>query len=223
MKNKKQYLEKIPFWNRLSNREKQYMTNNSVIRDYDRGELLYEGTDNCLGLLYVISGTVRVCIISEDGREITLFRIQKEEDCVMSASCVISQLTFETVMNAEEKTQLLILNPNALQQLAEDNIYVKSYLYQRISDRFSQVMWVLQEIVFKRFDQRLAKFLVDEYDKTGVHFIQMTQEEIAQRVNSAREVVARMLRQFSSDGIIKTKRGHIELKDIDTLRQLNNE
>ncbi len=81
-------------------------------------------------------------------------------------------------------------------------------------------MWVMQEIVFKRFDQRLAGFLLEEYEKTDNPVIKMTQEEVAQMVNSAREVVARMLSRFSSEGIIESKRGMITILDIDGLKKL---
>lgn len=222
MDNRKiQYLKELPFWKTLSDHEKEYTKNNTTLTRYDAGKLLYDGGDNCLGLIYVVQGNVRVYIISEEGREITLFRLGEKEDCVISASCVISQLTFETIMKADTNSELLILNSNALQKLAKRNSYVNSYMYERITERFSQVMWVMQEIVFKRFDQRLAKFFIEEYERTGKKEIRMTQEEIAERVNSAREVVARMLRQFSRDGLVESKRGCIVLRNIDSLRSLN--
>lgn len=218
---KERYLKDLPFWGELSEKERAFAESSTRMLRYDPGELLYGGGDNCLGLIYLIQGSIRVYIISEDGREITLFRLEPGEDCVISASCVISQLSFETVMSADEGSEIMVLNPDALQKLASESACVNSYMYERISERFSQVMWVLQEIVFKSFDRRLAGFLMSEYERSGEKEIRMTQEEIAQRVNSAREVVARMLRQFVQDGLVETGRGRIVLKNIEKLRALN--
>ena len=220
MKDTDFYIMKIPFWEKLSEKEKTDLRRSLTVRKYDKGSILYESRENCLGILYVIKGCVRVYINSEDGREITLFRISELEDCVLSSSCVIHQLDFDTVMSAESETERFILDAHSVQEIAEKNVNVKSYIYEKITERFSQAMWVMQEIVFKRFDQRLAGFLLEEYEKTDNPVIKMTQEEVAQMVNSAREVVARMLSRFSSEGIIESKRGMITILDIDGLKKL---
>lgn len=93
-------------------------------------------------------------------------------------------------------------------------------MYELATERFSSVMWVMQQILFYGFDRRLATFLLNEYRRTGATSIRMTQEQIAQNVNSAREVVARMLKQFASDGLIENRRGVIVLKDIGGLENL---
>ena len=93
-------------------------------------------------------------------------------------------------------------------------------MYELATARFSNVMWTMQQILFFRFDQRLSSFLLQEYQRTKDPVIHMTQEQIAQNVNSAREVVARMLRQFVSEGILEIRRGVIEIKDIEALEAL---
>lgn len=213
-------VQRLPYWNDLTADEQAAVAQTAVVRTYRKNEMIYGQGDLCLGMIYVLRGRIRVYILSEDGREITLFFVSKGESCVISAACVISQLRFETVMAAEEPTELLIVSAGDFQALAEYNLKVRCFLYELATERFSQVMWVMQEILFLRFDQRLAKFFVSEFEKTGEREIRMTQKEIAQQVNSAREVVARMLRQFSEDGLVELKRGCILLNDLDGLRRL---
>jgi len=210
----------LPYWNDLSKTEKQYTEENAFLHFFQKNEMLRSGGSLCVGMIHVISGGIRVFILSEEGREITLYRLKAGDNCVFSSSCVISQLSFETELMAEDDTEVLIVPSGIFKQLTDDNINVRCFMYRLITERFSQVMWVLQSIIFLRFDKRLAGFFLEEINKTGSLEIHMTQEEIAQSVNSAREVVTRMLRQFASDGIVELKRGCIIVKDRQKLEQL---
>ena len=139
---------------------------------------------------------------------------------MLSASCVISQITFDTQMTVEEDCDLLVVNSGAFGRLSEQNIYVKCFMYEQMAERFSSVMWTMQQILFARMDQRLAGFLLQEYDRTGNMKIHMTQEQIALQINSAREVVARTLKRFIADGLVEVGRGVIILRDTEKLREI---
>lgn len=214
------YLKELPFYEHLTDAETEFIKNNAVIRKARKGEILYGSGETCLGMSHVLSGRIRVYIVSEEGREITLYTLEPGDNCVMSASCVISQITFDTVIVAEEDSAMLVLNSGAFAKLAESNIYVKEFMYELATERFSQVMWVMQEILFYGFDRRLARFFITEYERTGETEIKMTQEEIARNVNSAREVVARMLKHFVREGLIETMHGRIRLCDINGLKKM---
>lgn len=215
-------LSKLPFWNSLNEGQKQYMEQNSIIRHYEKGAVIFSCGTSCLGLTYIINGSIRVYINSEEGREITLFRLKENEPCVLSASCVINQISFDTQMEAEQECDILIVNSKAFKHITEENIYVKCFMYELMTKRFSSVMWTMQQILFSKFDKRLATFLIGEAEKTKSNEIHMTQEDIAKRVNSAREVVARMLKRFAADGLIEIRRGYIIIKDINNLRKIEN-
>lgn len=216
----KDYASGLPFWDKLTQDDKDFLVRNAVVRSYKKGMSLIGVGDSCLGMVYILSGSVRVTMISDEGREITLFRLEEGETCLLSASCVLSQITFEVQLLASEDTEMLVVNSGSYERLMENNIYVKSFSYEMLTERFSSVVWVLQQIIFARFDQRLAGFLLSEYEKTGLKDIRMTQEAIAQEVNTAREVVARMLKQFASDGLIELRRGMIIIKDLDGMRDI---
>lgn len=210
-------LDKLPFWNKLSKSQQEYIMQNTVIRQYEKGSSIFSYGNSCLGMTYIINGSIRVYINSEEGREITLFRLKEDSTCVLSASCVINQISFDTHMEAEEDCDILIINSSAFKRITEENIYVRCFMYELMTERFSSVMWTMQQILFSKFDRRLAAFLVNEYKRTGSKKIHMTHEDIAKQVNSVREVTSRMLKRFASDGYIEIGRGNIIIRDIDSL------
>lgn len=213
-------VKKLSYWDSLSEEEKAVLMRGTTGRSYQKNEYIYGFSDACLGMVYVCRGSIRVYTTSEEGREVTLFHISEGECCIMSASCVITGISLDVQLLAEEETEIVAVHSGTIQKLMDSNIYVKCFAYELAVKRFSSVVWVMQEILFARFDVRMARFLLSVYEKTGKLNIQMTQEAIAIEVNSAREVVARMLKQFASDNLIELKRGTIVLKNIDGLKKI---
>lgn len=213
-------LEKLPFWSALTEREKELLQESAFTRRYEKGTLIHSCTQECLGLLLILSGELRTYLLSDEGREITLFRLYSDDVCVLSASCVISQISFETQMIAQQDTEALIIPAGRIAFLKEKNLAVRCFLYELATQRFSDVMWAMQQILFKGLDRRLADFLLTESERTGSRTIRMTHEQIAQNISSAREAVARMLKQFSEEGFVELKRGAITLRDTESLKKL---
>ncbi|MCR5591323.1 MAG: Crp/Fnr family transcriptional regulator [Lachnospiraceae bacterium] len=220
--NPKDYVSKIVFYDKLSDEEKTHVSENVTIRNYSKGEVIHSCTGACIGLIYVITGSIRVSIISEEGRELTLYRLKDKDTCVISAACVLHEIRFESAMTATEDTTVLVLNSKALGKLVDQNIEVRCYSYEIATKRFSSALFVLQEIILTSFDRRLARFLLENAEKDG-NELHMTQEMIATEISSAREVVARMLRQFVLDDLVELKRGTIVLKDPEGLRKITGE
>ena len=213
-------LEKLPFWKQLSEEEKELFSVNSRICKYEKGHVFHNSGKECLGMLMLLSGEMRVLILSDEGREITLYRLYAGEICGLTASCVLNCITFDTQMTVSEDCTALILSSPAFEKLIRENIYVRCFMYELLSDRFSSVMWTMQMILFKGFDKRLASFLIEEYERTGGKSVRMTHDQIAEYTNSAREVVARMLKRFAAEGLVEFKRGCITLKNIAELKAL---
>ena len=214
------YLPQLPYWPQLTQKQKDHIAGNAGIRHYKKGTIIHGSGNTCLGMLLILKGGIRVYLLSEEGREVTLFRLGQGECCVLSASCVITQITFDTQMVAEEDCTFLVIHSGVFEKLAEENIYVKCFSYQIATERFSSVIRVMQQILFEKFDRRLAGFLLQEYERTGSRQISMTHEQIAAQVSSAREVVARTLKRFASAGLVEMKRGRLLLKDTDGLKKL---
>lgn len=140
--------------------------------------------------------------------------------CILSASCVLSTITFDVHVDAQVDTEVMLVSAAAFAELSRQNIYVEKFSYQLATERFSDVMWTMQQVLFMSFDKRLAIFLLDEMSKTSDDTIMLTHEQIAKLVGSAREVVTRMLKYFSSEGIVALARGGIKVLDKKRLRSL---
>ena len=215
-----QILTKLPFWGNLSPDEKTIVSQRALTKRFAKGQLVSSNTSSCLGIVLIINGEIRIGLTSDEGREITLYRAHEGDICISTASCVIRQLTFDADVTAEKDTTVLVIPSSICARLMESNIHVRAFVFEKQTERYSQTVWAIQTMLFKRFDQRLASYLVSAYDRTGNDEIKKTQEEIARDVNSAREVVARMLREFSARGLVEIKRGTIRLRDIEGLRKI---
>lgn len=216
----KLFEKSFPFWKHLTENEKMLLCENTSTATYKKGSNVHNGSDDCIGILLVKSGQLRTYLLSEDGRDITLYRLFKGDVCILSASCIIESITFDVFIDAEEDTDVLLVNSALFHQLADDNIYVKNFGYQLATTRFSDVMWAMQQILFMSADRRLAIFLLDELAKNGSDELKLTHEQIAKYMGSAREVVSRMLKYFSEEGIVKLSRGCLKIIDKNKLRKL---
>jgi len=214
------FSEFFPFWNRLSNSERETLLSHTTVARFEKGQNIHGGDSDCVGVILVKSGTLRTYMLSDQGKEITLYRLFTGETCVLSASCVISSITFDVFIDAEDDCEILLISSAAFAEVAGKNIYVECFLYKMTSIRFSDVMWAMQQILFMSFDKRLAVFLTDELSKTDGDTVKMTHEQVAKYMGSAREVVTRMLKYFASEGIVELSRGGITVKNRKKLRGL---
>lgn len=215
-----QILPKIPFWANLSSEEKAIVSQRAITKRFNKNQLVSSNSSACLGIILILSGGIRVSLISDEGREVTLYRAHANEFCVSTAFCVIQQLTFDAIVTAEEDTTVLVIPSSVCARLMDSNIHVRAFIFENSTKRYSQTIWAIQQMLFKRFDQRLASYLILAYEQNRSDELKKTQEEIARDVNSAREVVARMLKEFATKGLVEIKRGKIVLKNIEGLKRL---
>ena len=212
-------LFQLPYWEQLTEAERELVNRSVRTVIFPKGALVLSSGD-CLGLVQVLRGRLRAYLLSEEGREVTVFRVEEDETCVLSASCVMSQISFETSLVAEEETELLVLGSGAFGKLTEENIYIRCFLYEMAAERFSEVLWVMQQILFMGFDRRLALYLLEQCRRTGKTVLKLTHEQIARDLGSAREVVTRMLRRFSDEGWVELSRGAVTVADKAGLEEL---
>jgi CRP/FNR family transcriptional regulator len=214
------YFEQLSFWEKLSDIEEQLFINNVTKIKFNKSDNLHGRDKECVGLIIVKSGELRVYILSEEGRDVTLFRLSKGESCILSASCILNNINFDVMIDAEQNTELFLLNVGTLDMLSKRNIYVENFINKKAADRLSDVMWAMEQILFMSFDKRLAVFLYDEMVKNKANEINLTHDQIAKYVGSAREVVSRMLKSFESQGILKLSRGTINIINKDKLKKI---
>ncbi len=210
----------LPFYNDFTSAQKEIFDKSVNTIDYAKGQMVHTHDGHCLGMLYVVSGKICISMMSDEGREIVLFRLGPGEVCVLSASCVLRQIAFEVHIEAEIDTKAQILPSHVLLQLINENQSLESYVYKLATEHFSDVMWTMQQILFCGFDSRLASYLYDEMISTGSSELKVTHEQIAKHTASAREVVTRMLKRFADDGIVTVGRGSVTVTDAKALKKL---
>lgn len=210
----------LDFWDKLSASELNELENNITRVLFKKGVNIYSKDNECIGVLLIKSGGFRVYILSEDGREITLYRLSPGDTCILSASCILNSITFDVHIDAEADTEAYLINIGTFSKLSKQNVYVENFAYKNAVERFSDVMWAMEQILFMSFDKRLAIFLLDEIVKNNSTELHITHEQIAKYIGSAREVVSRMLKVFQSQGILEQSRGVIRVLDKSKLRKL---
>ncbi|MBP8640674.1 MAG: Crp/Fnr family transcriptional regulator [Oscillospiraceae bacterium] len=214
------FAQSFPFWEKLSDDEKKTLCVQTSFAEYSKGQNIHGNTGNCTGALLVKSGILRAYILSDGGKEITLYRLYPGDICMLSASCVMQSITFDVYVDAEVKSEVYIINSGAFAKQMEENVFVENFALKMATERFSEVMWAMQQILFMSFDRRLAVFLIDELAKDGGDTIKLTQEQIAKYMGSAREVVSRMLKYFSTEGLVEVSRGGVRVLDKTRLKTI---
>ena len=213
------YRKNFPFWEQISEKEQDYICANSVALTYPKGAKVHDSTE-CSGVFFIRSGCLRVYIMSEEGKDITLYRLHEGAMCMLSASCVLQSITFDVFIDAEENSECFVISGPAFATVSEKNPDIKIFALETAVSRFSDVMWVMQQILFMSMDKRLAIFLTDEAARIGSDTISLTHEQIAKYMGSAREVVSRMLKYFANEGIVEVSRKGVKILDIKHLRKL---
>ena len=210
----------FPIWNKMTPAHQQRLTDAAEFLSVKAGNVVHNGSMDCLGLLLIRSGQLRVYTLSSEGREITLYRLFDHDICLFSASCVMPNIQFEVIIEAEKDCEFWVLPSCLFKDLMEESAVVANYANQLISSRFSEVMWLMEQIMWKSFDKRLASFLIEESILENSPSLKITHEKIANHMGTAREVVTRMLRYFQSEGMVKLTRGAVEIVDKTALERL---
>lgn len=212
----------FPIWNKLTPQQQNLLATSAQQRSVPQGTVLHNGSMDCLGLLLIRSGQIRAYILSDEGREITIYRLFEMDICLFSASCIMQNIQFDITIEAEKDTEFWVIPPNIYKSLMEESAPIANYTNEIMSSHFSDVMWLIEQIMWKSFDGRLAAFLLEESAIEDSSILKITHEKIANHLGSAREVVTRMLRYFQSEEIVKLTRGSIEITDIKKLRTISD-
>ena len=210
----------FPIWDKLTLTQKEKIAGGAVRRIAAKGTVLHNGSADCTGLLLVEQGQLRAYILSDEGREITLYRLFDRDICLFSASCMMRSIQFEVMIEAEKDTALWIIPAEIYQSVMQESAPVSNFTNEIMATRFSEVMWLMEQIMWKSFDKRLAAFLLEESTLEDTPVLKITHETIANHLGTAREVVTRMLRYFQGEGMVKLARGTVEITDAEKLRQM---
>ena len=211
----------FPIWDKLNPDQQQRVASTSILHRVDGGTLLHDGGPDCLGLLLVKSGQLRAYMLSEEGREITICRFFEMDICLFSASCVMRNMQFSVFIEAEKDSEVFVIPACLYQNLMDESLPLANFSHNLITSHLSEVMWLMEQIMWKSFDKRLAAFLLEECAVEGSNSLKITHEKIANHMGTAREVVTRMLRYFQSEGMVRLTRGTVDITDEKKLRELD--
>lgn len=212
--------ELVPFWAALEPDQRTFLSHRSRRMRFDAGAHVQGAGAGCAGVVFVRSGRLRAFMLSNQGREVTLFHVQPGECCVLAASCILPMITFDIALDAAEDSDLLVIDSHAFGTVSQENIHAEAFTYRQATERFSDCMWVMQQVLFMGLDARLAIWLLDEVARGGSRTIYATHDEIARHLGSAREAVSRMLKYFAREGLVSLSRGSVEIIDVKRLRRL---
>lgn len=207
----------FPVMDKLPEADKKTLLDTAVLRSAKQGTLLHSGQNDCMGLLVIRSGQLRAYITSDEGKEITLYRLFERDICLFSAACVMSSIQFDIMIGAEKDTEFWVIPPWIYKGLVERSAEMANYVNQLMATRFTDVMWLMEQVMWKSFDKRLGAFLLEESNLENSLQLKITHEQIAAHLGSAREVVTRMLKYFQNEGMVTLTRGAIQITDAERL------
>ena len=212
--------ETFPFWDQLSASQQALITQRAVLREVPAGVVLSGAGTDCVGLLVLRSGRLRAYVLSQDGREVTLYRLTAGEICLFSASCVLGTAQMDLTVEAEQDSTVWVIPPDVFRQIAHESAAAAGYVNTLMARRFSEVMWLVEQVMWQSMDRRLAAFLLEESALEHTDTLRLTHEQIANHLGTAREVVTRMLRYFQSEGMVRLSRGTVAIADRRRLEAL---
>ena len=213
----------FPVWDKLNADQQSRLLQALTLQQVQRGTVLHNGSMDCTGLLLVKSGQLRAYILSDEGREITIYRLFDRDMCLFSASCIMRSIQFEVTVEAEKDTDLWVIPSEIYQSIMEGSAPVSNYTNELMASRFSDVMWLMEQVMWKSLDKRVAAFLLEEVSIEGTSHLKITHETIANHLGSHREVITRMLRYFQNEGMVKLSRSSIEITNAKKLEELNGQ
>lgn len=216
------FTEFFPIWDKLTPQQQEQIKEVIEYRKVKKGTHIHDSSSECLGLVMVKSGQLRTYILSESGREITISRLFEYDVSLLSASCVMPDMQLNVMIEAEKDSEFWSIPACLFKNLADESLAFSKYTQSLLSGNLSELMWLMEQIMWKSMDKRIADFLLQESAIEESEQLKMTHETIANHLGTHREVVTRMLRYFQSEGMVKLTRGGIELTDIKKLRELRD-
>lgn len=186
------------------------------IRRIPAGTHVFMEGDACSQIAILLDGSVRVYKIGETGREITLYRFERGESCILTANCILSRANFPAIATTERDIEAIIIPADTFRDWVNRHSPWRDYLFHLLSQRLAMVMTVVDEVAFRRMDARIADYLLLRSAKEGVA-LRVTHQEIAAELGTSREVVSRIMQDFIETGVVETGRGTITIKQRDRL------
>ncbi|EOB4991769.1 TPA: Crp/Fnr family transcriptional regulator [Campylobacter upsaliensis] len=190
-------------------RSLEVLQNQGIVKAYAKGYRIYPDSNELLGFLYVLSGKIRFFSVSSNAKEITIFTISGKESCIITTSCIFSNIQADVVLEFMEDSSVFILPNKSFEALTHSNESIMRFNLSLVSKRLKQAFDTINDVTFKSLKNRVVKFLLSN---ARDNHVKASQESIANNIGSAREAVARVIKELKAEGLIDTNRNEIVLK-----------
>lgn len=205
---REELLRRYPVLRSLSAAEFERLLAEGALRRAPAGTVLFDESQPCTGFPFVLEGAVGVSKYGEGGREIQLYRVEAGDSCILSSSCLLGSVDYNAHGVALEDTTLFVLPAATFQRLLGASPAFRSYVFSLFAGRIADLMQTVDEVAFKRLDERLARLLLRRGPR-----IHATHQQLADELGSVREIVSRIIRGFAEQGLVRTGREQIEVLD----------
>lgn len=211
----------IPFFNNVSSEIELEFNKNSVAKIIPKGQFIAMEGEDCNYLPIVKSGIVRVYKLSPNGNEITLYRINPGESCILTISCLLSEKKFPAIAFTESETEVLIIDSRNIKSWINKYEIWRKFIFNYMSSTIFKVLALLESSAFNRTESRLIDFLINESIEQGTT-ISFTHQKIASELGTSREVVSRILKDLEARKLLHLSRGSIQIRQIEALKRKNH-
>ncbi|MBS4031225.1 MAG: Crp/Fnr family transcriptional regulator [Clostridiales bacterium] len=209
-----------PFMEFFNSDQEKLFIANMFNRHYSPGSILMEHGVSCNDIFFILEGSLRVSGISEEGREVVLYRIHKGDFCLMKAYSIMTETDFPAVAQVETKTEVIALPAKIFKDILSENPQLQNFIFTSSLHRLKDVIGVLESITFIGIKQRLAKLLILLATQRSSHTLKITHEQIALEIGSSREVISRTLKNFGDASVVQLSRGQIQILSLDSLKKI---
>ena len=215
---KKEWIESFPVLESIEPELKPVLEETATEISLSVGHKLFQTGEGCDDYLMVLNGVMRVCLLSETGREIVLYRVRAGQTCFLTTSCLLTNEHYPAEGNVEEAVTAILIPAILFGQLMSNSPIFRNFVFTACGARISRLMRLVETVAFERIDIRLARLLLKSHD--NMKPITITHRQIASELGTAREVVSRQLKLFEKKGWVALKRNEIVLKNSPALLQL---
>lgn len=206
----------IKFWNKLTDNEKSMIQTNSSVLKFHKGEIV--DTIKYNGFYIVKSGLLNVFTITNNEKEISLFKLREYDLCLFSSKCLLNKFDYEILIEADKDSEIYFIPNNIFESLMNSSLEINKYVNDLLIMRFSDSIWIIDQIINNKLLNRICAYLWNIYEIENKTIIHITHDKIAKDLNTKREVITRVLNYMSQEEMIKINRGVIEIVDIDKIK-----
>ena len=191
------------------------LTQTQAVMHVPAGSQVFAEHQPCQGFPLLLEGCIKVIKLATNGRELMLYRVAPGTSCIISSSCLLGHTAYTAHGIAEVPVQMLVLPATRFESLMATNASFRDFVFHLLADRMVELMQLIEAVAFQRLDQRLAKLLLGKSEP-----IQITHQTLADELGSVREIVSRMLKAFSEQGLVVLGREQISVSDRAGLQQI---